>query len=242
MSLVETPETTAAPGAAPPRHDPFAALRFGDFRLLVVGSFLAVIAEQMLGVAVGWELYDRTRSPLALGLVGLVEIVPVVLLALPAGHVADRRDRKWLVVIAMSGIAVCALGLAGLSVTNGPLLAIYALLFGVGVARAFQSPAFSALSAQVVPPAHYASAATWSSGSWQSSSIIGPALGGVLVAVWGGAAGVYACAGGLLLLVALLFSFLRPRAVARSEEPLSRESLLAGARFIWHTPVILGAI
>ena len=94
----------------------------------------------------------------------------------------------------------------------------------------------------MVPPAHYTSAATWSSGAWQSSAIFGPALGGLLVAAWGGSAGVYACAGGLLLLVALLFSFMRPRAVARSEEPISRELLLAGARFIWHTPVILGAI
>jgi MFS family permease len=242
MNLVETPVIADPPEAVAPRHDPFAALRFRDFRLVVLGSFLAVIAEQMLGVAVGWELYARTHEPLALGLVGLVEIVPVLLLALPAGHVADRRNRKWVVVAAISGIALCTLGLGGLSLTQGPLLAIYALLFGIGVARAFQSPAFSALSAQVVPPTHFTSSATWSSGAWQASSILGPALGGLLIAVWNGATGVYACAGGLLLLVALLFSLLRPRAVPRSMEPMSRKSLLAGARFIWHTPVILGAI
>jgi MFS family permease len=244
MSLAQKSGASDPPQAAPPRppHDPLAALRFRDFRLLVSGSFLAVVAEQMVGVAVGWELYERTRDPLALGLVGLVEIVPVLLLALPAGHVADRRDRKWVVVAAMGAIAACALGLVGLSVTRGPLPAIYALLFGIGVARAFQSPAFSALSAQVVPRAHYASAATWSSGAWQTSSILGPALGGMLLGIWGGAAGVYAVAGGLLVLVALLFFLLRPRAVARSEEPLSVESLLAGARFIRHTPVILAAI
>src|SRR5947209_10651936 len=112
MSLVETPAVPEPPGAVAPRHDPFAALRYRDFRLLVLGSFLAVLAEQMLGVAVGWELYERTRAPLALGLVGLVEIVPVILLALPAGHLADRRERKWVVVAAMSGIAACAAGLA----------------------------------------------------------------------------------------------------------------------------------
>src|SRR5207302_3812997 len=124
----------------------------------------------------------------------------------------------------------------------GPLPAIYALLFGIGVARAFQSPAFSALSAQVIPSAHYESGATWSSGAWQASSILGPALGGLLIAALGGAAEVYLAAGGLLLLVALLCSLLRPRAVARSEEPLSLTSLLAGARFIRHTQVILAAI
>jgi len=241
MNLIETPEILNAPGA-PPRHDPWAALRVGNFRLLVVGSFLAVVAEQMLGVAVGWELYERTRSPLALGLVGLVEIVPVLLLALPAGVLADCRDRKWLVVGALSGIAACALGLTGLSAIQGPLPVMYALLFGIGVARSFQSPAFSALSAQVVPPSHFANAATWSSGAWQAATILGPALGGALIAGWDGAAGVYACAGGLLLLVALLFSLLRPRAILRSTEPISREAILAGARFIRHTPVILGAI
>jgi MFS family permease len=110
------------------------------------------------------------------------------------------------------------------------------------VARSFQSPAFSALSAQVVPPSHFANAATWSSGAWQAATIIGPALGGALIAVGGGAAGVYAGAGGLLGLVALLFSLLRPRAVVRSTEPISREAILAGARFIRNTPIILGAI
>jgi MFS family permease len=242
MSLVETPETFDPPGPLSSRHDPLAALRFRDFRLMVLGSFLAVVAEQMVGVAVGWELYERTRDPLSLGLVGLVEIVPVLLLALPAGHVADRRDRKWVVVAAMSGIAACAFGLFGLSIIEGPLPAIYALLFGIGVARAFQSPSFSALSAQVVPASHYASAATWSSGAWQTSAILGPALGGLLIAAWGGATWVYALAGGLLLLVATLFFLLRPRAVERSTEPLSLSSLLAGVSFIRRTPVILGAI
>lgn len=241
MSLSETPRNTG-PTTNVPRHDPFVALRFRDFRLLVLGSFLAVVAEQMLGVAVGWELYERTRDPLALGLIGLVEIVPVLLLALPAGHVADRRDRKWVVVAAISGVAACAFGLMYLSITTGPLPAIYALLGCIGIARAFQSPAFSALSAQVVPPAYYANAAPWSSGAWQTSAILGPALGGVLLALWGGAAGVYAFAGGLLLLVVLLFFLLRPRSVARSQESLNVSSMLAGARFIRRTPVILGAI
>ncbi|HET6312914.1 MAG TPA: MFS transporter [Chloroflexia bacterium] len=244
MFPVEPPETPAPPGgtAERPRHDPVAALRFRDFRLLIMGSFLAVFAEQMLMVAVGWELYERTRDPLALGLVGLVEIVPVLLLALPAGQVADRRERKWVVVAAMSGLAACAFGLVVLSLNTGPLPAIYALLFGIGVARSFQSPAFSAMSAQVVPSTHYGSAAAWSSGAWQTAAIVGPALGGLLIALWGGAAGVYATSGGLLVLVALLFCLLRPRPVDRVTEPINLTSLLAGVRFIWRTPLILTAI
>jgi MFS family permease len=87
------------------RHDPFAALRFRDFRLLMIGTFVTVIAEQMLNVALGWELYERTRSPLMLGLVGLVQVLPVLALALIAGHTADRFDRKRIVVLTMLTIA-----------------------------------------------------------------------------------------------------------------------------------------
>jgi MFS family permease len=242
MSLVDMPGMAEPPSPAAPRHDPLAAMRYRDFRLLVLGSFLAVVAEQMLGVAVGFELYERTKSPLALGLIGLVEIVPVLLLALPAGHVADKLERKWIVVAALSVVASCMFGMVFLSLSQGPLPAVYALLFGIGLARAFQGPAFSALSSQVVPPAHYASAATWSSGAWQTSSIIGPALGGFLLAAWGGAAWVYACAGVLLIFVALLFFIMRPRTVERISEPISLASMLAGVRFIWKTPVILTAI
>lgn len=242
MHPTETPENSERQEIADPRHDPFAALRFRDFRLLVIGSFLAVIAEQMIGLAVSWELYVRTRDPFALGLVGLVEIVPVLLLALPAGHIADRYERKWIVVMAMSGVVTAALGLLSLSAVQGPIPLIYALLFLIGTARAFQGPAFSSLSAQVVPRAHYASAATWSSGAWQTSAIVGPALGGVLLAILGGAAGVYAIAAGLLLLVVLMFVLMRPRKVALLSEPMSVDSLLAGARFIRRTPVILTAI
>ncbi len=242
MPPIESPEITVPPEATPKRHDPLAALRFRDFRLMVLGSFLAVIAEQMLGVAVGWELYERTHNPLALGLIGLVEIVPVLLLALPAGHIADQRERKWIVVAATGAIALCTFGLVGLSVTRGPLPAFYALLFAIGVGRAFQNPAFSALQAEVVPSAHYASAATWSSGAWQTSSVLGPALGGVLIALWGGSASVYLFAGCLLVFVALLFLLLRPQKIERNAEPISFNSMLAGVRFIWRTPVILGSI
>ena len=93
-----------------------------------------------------------------------------------------------------------------------------------------------------MPPTHYTSAVTWSSGAWQTSAIIGPALGGLLIAVLGGAAGVYAIAAGMLILVAALFLFMHPRVVERSTEPMNVSSLLAGAKFIRRTPVILGAI
>jgi MFS family permease len=240
METTEPPGSFGA-GAAPEPHDPYAALRWRDFRLLLAGTPLVVIAEQMIGVTVGWELYQRTNSPMALGLIGLVQIVPVLLLALPAGHIADRFDRKRIVMAAMAGLAVCALGLALLSATSGPLVLVYLCLLGNGVARAFHSPAITSLTAQVVPPEHFSSAATWESGAWQASSIVGPALGGFAIAASGPAL-AYGAAAGMLMLAVLLSSFLRPRPVARSEEQLTLSSLLAGVRFIWNTKVILASI
>jgi MFS family permease len=224
------------------RHDPFAALRFRDFRLLMIGTFVTVIAEQMLNVALGWELYERTRSPLMLGLVGLVQVLPVLALALIAGHTADRFDRKRIVVLTMLTIALCTLGLTVLSYSSGPLLFIYGCLLIIGVARAFQSPAVSSLTAQVVPAEYFSNAATWESSAWQASSIIGPALGGFLIAVQKQATGVYALVTTLILAVGLMLGLLRPRPVAPSEEELSLDSLLAGARFIWNTKIIMASI
>jgi MFS family permease len=242
MSAAERPDSsdTARPAAA--RHDPYAALRLRDFRLLLAGTFLAVIAQQMVGVAVGWELYERTSAPLALGLVGLVQVVPVVLLALPAGHIADRLDRKWIVVATMLLLALCAVGLALLSFDRGPLLLIYICLLFIGIARAFQNPATSSLPAQVVPPEQFTNAATWESGVWQAASIIGPALGGLLIAIEQGAWLVYLIAAATLLVVGVMFVLMRPRPAPRSTEELTLGSLLAGLRFVWNTKIMLAAI
>ncbi|KPV47271.1 MFS transporter, partial [Kouleothrix aurantiaca] len=159
---MSSPEATAA------RHDPFAALRFRDFRLLIGGTFLTVVGEQMLNVALGWELYERTSSPLVLGLVGLVQVLPVIGLSLVAGHAADRFDRKRIAVLTMMAVALGALGLALLSYLSGPLVLIFGCLLVIGVARAFQSPALSSLLAQVVPSEHFSNAATWESSAWQA--------------------------------------------------------------------------
>jgi MFS family permease len=177
-----------------------------------------------------------------LGLVGLVQVLPVLALALIAGHTADRFDRKRIVVLTMLTIALCTLGLTVLSYSSGPLLFIYGCLLIIGVARAFQSPAVSSLTAQVVPAEYFSNAATWESSAWQASSIIGPALGGFLIAVQKQATGVYALVTTLILAVGLMLGLLRPRPVAPSEEELSLDSLLAGARFIWNTKIILASI
>jgi MFS family permease len=242
MNAAERHESTETIVLAAERRDPYAALRFRDFRLLLAGTFLEVVGQQMLGVAIGWELYERTRDPLALGLIGLVQVVPVVLLALPAGHVADQFDRKRIAVLAALALALSAFGLALLSFTVGPLLLIYLCLLTIGIARAFQSPATSSLVAQVVPTEHFTNAATWESSAWQASAILGPALGGFIIAARGGATLVYTITAGMLLAATAILSLMRPRSVERADEEITLVSLLAGLRFVWNTKLILAAI
>ncbi len=231
---------TVAPSAG--WHDPYAALRFRDFRLLIGGTFFVIMAEQMLNVTIGWELYERTRAPLALGLIGLVQLLPVVLLALPAGHAADRFDRKRVMIAMTLLLALGSLGLTWLSYTAGALWLIYGCLLLIGVARAFQNPASGALLSQVVPPEHFTNAATWESSAWQASAIIGPALGGLIIAARQSATLVYAVNVVVLVLLALLLVRLRPRPIARADEEVTLRSLFAGLRFVWDTKIILAAI
>src|SRR5689334_9258674 len=118
-------------------HDPYRALRFRDFRLLFIGTFVATLGEQMLAIAIGWELYDRTGSALALGGVGLAQIFPVILLTLPAGYVADRFNRKQILLFAQLILAICSLGLMVLSALHSSLILSYVCLFVIGGATAF---------------------------------------------------------------------------------------------------------
>ena len=162
-------------------HDPYAALRHRDYRRLLSGSMLASVGTQMQGVAVGWELYRRTGSPLDLGLVGLVQFVPVLLLSLPAGHAADRYSRKGLLLAAQGMMALTSLGLATLSFFQGPVPLVYLCLFLAGVSRAFNAPARWSLLPEVVPPDLLTNAVTWNSSAWQVASVAGPALGGGVI-------------------------------------------------------------
>ena len=178
----------ASPDAngTPPRslaHDPYAVLRNRDVGLYLVGRFVASLGQQMLTVAVGWELYERTHSALALGLVGLTQMGPMVLFTLPAGHVADNHERKQ-IIIAMNVAIICAsLGLTFISAFQAGVFWIYCCLFAAGTARTFLWPASSAFLPQLVSRQEFSQAVTWSSGSFQLSSVVGPAAGGGLIAL-----------------------------------------------------------
>ncbi len=237
-----TPDEADYEHPPPEPHDPYAALRHRDYRRLLTGNVIAGAGAEMLSVAVGWELYQRTESALALGFVGLVLFLPVLLFALPAGHAADRYSRKLLMIAAQAGIALAALGLAVLSYLEGPVLLVYACLLVQGVSRAYSAPARWALMAQVVPEAALGNAITWNSSGWQIASMGGPALGGAVIGLTGWAAPVYLLAALGSLACLALVSTLRPRARVRRREPLSLTSLLAGLRFVYRSKLILATI
>lgn len=230
-------------GQPPERHDPYAALRYRDFRLVVAGRFVATLGEMMVSVAIGWELYQRTNSALALGFVGLALVIPVLLFSLPAGHIADHYNRQRIVIVAQALLLFASLWLAALSWTQGALPLVYAALFLIGVGSAFSSPAASTLIPQTVPPETFEKATTWSSSSWQLAAVIGPALGGVVIALTGGATLVYlldAC-GSVIYIALILLIRARPAAPPAKRETTVR-SLAEGLRFLRGSQVLLAAI
>ncbi len=244
----QTQRPINGPGVGPvtapqPPRDPYRALRSRDFRFLLIGVFLSSFGQQMLAVALGWELYDRTGSALALGGIGLALIIPVIVLSLPAGHVADTYSRKRVMIAAQGAIALGALGLAIQTQRGGPLLPIYACLTLIGSAQAFNNPASSALVAQVVPPDAFESAITWRSSVGQVSAVLGPAAGGFLIGTFGGAAWVFALYAVAASIFAILLVFLRVAAAPRrATAARTLRSIAEGLRFLIRTPVLLAAI
>ncbi|GLV57212.1 MFS transporter [Dictyobacter sp. S3.2.2.5] len=243
-----SPPASEIGSAPPPVHDPYAAMRSRDFRLLLIGSFIVSMGERMLEVALGWDLYDRTNSALVLGGVGLVLIIPVILLSLPAGHIADRVNRKAIMLISQSVLVISSLGLAALSLFHGSLILIYACLFVIGTATAFLNPASSALSAQTIPEEDFENSATWSSSSWQLASVMGPGLGGMLVGLFHSATLVYVLNALAAFTFVILLIFIKARhqvvkADARKEkEETSWREVFEGVHFLRRTPVLLAAI
>ncbi len=232
MSIVE-------PG---PQHDPYAALRFRDFRLLVIGHFMTVLGEQMVSVAIGWELYLRTHSALALGGVGLVQVLPVILFSLLAGHTADQFDRKRIVMITQVVLALCSLGLALASFQQGSIWLVYLLLFFIGVARAFNEPANSTLIAHIVPSEAFSNAASWSTSVWQFAAVVGPGIGGLAISMLNNIGFVYLFNAFAALVFVVLALFMHIHHIPREREAPTFKSMLVGVRFLWSSPVLLAAI
>ncbi|MDZ8070646.1 MAG: MFS transporter [Nostoc sp. DedQUE08] len=224
------------------QHDPFAAFKFRDYRLFTIGRLVLFVGSQMQTVAIGWELYERTNSAIALGGVGLAQVLPMIVLTLIAGDVADRRDRKVTMLLSVMLLALCSLALGVLSYTKGAIFLIYACLVFTGVARAFLKPASDALMWQLIPVTAFTNAATWNSSSFQLAAVIGPAFGGFGIALLGSATGVYVLAAIAALLCFILTLAIKQQKVTRATEPISFKALAAGAKFVWQNQLILAAI
>jgi MFS family permease len=234
------------PAPAAP-HDPYAALRVPNYRRYIFSLLALTLALQVQGVVVAWQIYDITRDPLSLGLIGLAEALPYIGSALFAGHVADRHDRRRLVVASIAVLVLCSLALLALALRPRAagyeqVRLMYGVIFVSGVARSFLQPARTALGAELIPRELYASAVTWRSLVWQIAAVAGPALGGLLYG-FAGATSAYTL--DVVLISTALVSFALIRHVSPVREPGTEsmvESLVSGVRFVWAQPVILGAL
>ncbi len=222
--------------------DSYAALRHPFVRSFAIGRFAAIAGWQMINVAVGWLLYERTGDPWSLGLVGVAELTPVLFLMVIAGNAADRYPRRNIGIFAHAVLMLAASGLALLSWRDGPTWAIYSLLFMIGTARAFASPSVNTILPQLLAPAQFANANAWLSSTFQLAAITGPAVGGMLIAATGTATLSFAlAAAGQLIFIAMLRTMpvrLPVPAAARR----SASDLFAGFTFVRANPLFLSAI
>ncbi len=213
------------------------------FVLFQIARFLIVAAVEMQAVAVGWQVYDITKRALDLGLVGLAQFLPGILLFLASGHASDRFDRRKVLGTCYAGFALCSALL--LSIAEHGMRSvrpIYFVLVLLGVVRSFNGTASRSILPQLVPDEHFANAVAWNATTFQAATILGPSIGGVLYAIFHGPSAVYAMAM-LTALGALLSTFrIKTRPQTRRREPTTLKTIFAGLHFIWREKLILGAI
>ena len=221
----------------------YAAFGYRDFRLFQGARFFLTIGIQMQSVAVGWQVYELTHRALDLGYVGLAQFLPAVLLSLVTGHVADRFDRRRVLLVCQLGVALTALLLFGCAVlhVHRPA-AIYAILVLFGTTRAFSGPAGSALLTHLVPAAAFPNAVAWSSTVWQVAAVAGPTLGGIVYGASHGPGAVYACSAALSLTAFALVMAMHVRTGRMEHGAASLSTLLAGVKYVFRHKVVLGTI
>jgi MFS family permease len=214
---------------------------FREFRFFLAMRLPSALAVQMQSVAVGWQVYDISHKPLSLGLVGLAQFLPVFGFAIIAGHVADRFDRRRILTICIGLQLLCALLLLAIMASGShDVRPIYAVLALFGTARAFSAPAIQSILPNLVPRELLGKAFAWNSSSFQTMTIAGPAMGGLIYAV--GAGAVYAVSAGLFLLSLVAALAMPSRPVKSDGRGMDLNSLFAGIRFIRAQPAIAGAI
>ncbi len=220
-----------------------AAFTHPAFVLFQVARFLIVSAVEMQAVAVGWQVYEITNRPLDLGYVGLAQFLPGILLFPISGHASDRFERRTVLSACYAGYAVCfafllALAHRGLHSVH----AIYAVLVMIGIVRSFNGPASRSILPQLVSAEHFGNAVAWNATIFQTATILGPSLGGILYAAWHGPSLVYAIAIGTAIAATISTFGIKPERTVRQREPMSFKTVFAGLNFIWDKKLILGAI
>jgi len=225
-----------------------AAFQFTGFRLYQIARFCIVFCTEMQSVAVGWQVYEITHRPLDLGLTGLAQFLPGVVLFLVAGHVTDRFDRKNLLTLCYVGFAVSSSLLLVTALKAeylhraGSVAPIFAILCLVGAVRSFSMPASRALLPQLVPEEQLQSAVAWNSSIFQFATILGPAMGGILYAFFRGPAAVYATALSAGTIAVLTTLRIKVQSPPRVREPFSLRTVFAGFRYIWDHKLVFGSI
>lgn len=232
------------------KNDPYAALRYKEFNIFLLLRFAMVFAWSMQFIIIEWQVYSLTKNPLSLGIIGLMEVIPAISMALFAGHIVDQKEKKGLLFKCILGFSVISFGLFLLTwppvvsdvSTQTILYSIYFLVFLGGLIRAFLGPTIFSLLALIVPKKEYANAATWSSSVWQISSVLGPAVAGFSI-TWIGVhwsmCFVLACS--IFALIALSQIATKPILNPKIGEPIM-DSLKEGVKFVFNNKTILGAL
>jgi MFS family permease len=214
-----------------------------DFALYQLGRFFIVLGLEMQSVAVGWQIYEITKRPLDLGLVGLAQFTPGILLFLVSGHAADRLDRRKLLIACYAGFSVCS-GLLLFTAVRGmhSVYPIYAVVVLIGIVRSFNGPVSRALLPQIVPEEHFPNAVAWNGSVNQGGTILGPSIGGLVYALAKGPSAVYTLAmlAGMGAIIAM--ARIKLRSKARPREQFSLKTVLAGLDYIRRHKIVLGSI
>ncbi|MGH7621167.1 MAG: MFS transporter, partial [Gemmatimonadaceae bacterium] len=228
-------------------HDPYASLRVRNYRWFIVSTLTMTISTQIQGVVVAWQIYDITKDPLSLGLMGLAEALPFVGLSLYAGHVADRLNRHRVTIASILLLLSCSLAFLTFNLIPNFLkahgaLPFYSVIFASGIARAFLTPARNALGAELVDRALYSNAVAWRSSTWQTAAVVGPALGGL---IYGFASPRVAYIADAIMMSVALYSFwtidYAGREPAQHDESIA-DSLRVGLSFVFRESVLLSAL
>ena len=219
----------------------FSVLRHRNFTLYLSARTLATLAVQMQNVAIGWQVYSMTHNLFDLGLIGLAQFAPFLLLILIAGHAADRYDRRNLIAIALAAQLLCGLTLLAFTLAGlGTVWPVFAVLVLFGSARAFMGPATQAILVNLVPPESFSKAVALSSSSFHVAVILGPTLGGLFYLA--GPKTVYLISSALLVAAVVMMCMVKSVKQPSNREPATWHTVLEGLRFVRSRPVVLGAI